>query len=104
MPITAMFGDLMGFPGDPRFKEARITVLKSAGVCHQIAEDVLPVMRDQNVSSQILMHVRDLPPCLVPSEHHRALAVRTDTGSPLFADRMKRNHIQCIVVLACGGG
>lgn len=51
MPITAMFGDLMGFPGDPRFKEARITVLKNARVCHQIAEYVLPVMRDQNVSS-----------------------------------------------------
>ena len=41
-----MLGDLMILPSDPRFKEARITVLKSATVSHQIAENVLPVIRD----------------------------------------------------------
>jgi hypothetical protein len=102
-----MFGQLMIFPGDPRFEEARVAVLKSARVCHQIAEHVLPVMRDQNVFSKSLMHVHDLPPCLTSSEHHRALAVRTDTGFPFLTNSMKRNHVQYIITLTepdCGGG
>jgi hypothetical protein len=46
-----MLGDFVILPGEPRLKKARITVLESARVSHQIAEYVLPVMRDQNVSS-----------------------------------------------------
>jgi len=101
-----MFGDLMVFPGDPRFKEARVTVLKSTRICHQITEHVLPVTQDQNLSSQMHMDVHDLPPRLESSEHHHALTVGADTGFTFFAYSSKRNHVQCIVVLIepDGGG